>query len=97
MAHASRLKIYRRLVQAAPHGLSAGELAQVLKVRAPTLSFHLKALLHAGLIKARHSGRFIYYSADFTAMNKLLSYLTENCCGGLPCDTRVKRGVERKA
>ncbi|MDE2149814.1 MAG: helix-turn-helix transcriptional regulator [Gammaproteobacteria bacterium] len=85
LAHGRRLEVFRRLVQAGPEGLSAGGLAQGLKLPAPTLSFHLKALSHAGLVKARQDGRFIYYSADYAAMNALLGYLTENCCAGAAC------------
>lgn len=86
LAHGSRLDLFRRLVQIGPQGLSAGELAQALRLPAPTLSFHLKALSHAGLVKARQDGRFIYYSADYAAMNALLGYLTDNCCAGAGCD-----------
>ena len=32
------------------------------------------------MIVSRQQGRFIFYSANFGAMNELLSYLTENCC-----------------
>lgn len=87
LAHGSRLEVFRRLVQAGPTGLSAGELAQALRLPAPTLSFHLKALSYAGLVKARQEGRFIYYSADYGAMNALLGYLTQNCCAGAACDS----------
>ena len=51
-----------------------------LPIAPATLSFHLKELSHAGLVTSRQDGRFIFYSANFTAMNDLLAYLTENCC-----------------
>ena len=83
--------MYRLLVQQGVSGMSAGEIAADLDVTPATLSFHLKELAHAGLVKARPEGRFIFYSADFDAMNELLAFLTENCCGGdvlacLPAD-----------
>ena len=81
LAQESRLGLFRLLVQAGPEGLAAGDIAEQLGVAASTLSFHLKALSHAGLVQARQSGRFIYYSADFAMMNALLAFLTENCCG----------------
>ena len=69
------------LVQAGHGGLNPGTLAERLGTAQATLSFHLKELQHAGLIRARRESRFIYYTADFAAMGELLSFLTENCCG----------------
>lgn len=80
LAQATRLGVYRLLVQQGPSGLAAGEIAAQLKIPPATLSFHLKELAHAGLVKARQESRFIYYAADYAAMNELLAYLTENCC-----------------
>jgi ArsR family transcriptional regulator, arsenate/arsenite/antimonite-responsive transcriptional repressor len=85
LAQESRLAIHRLLVQAGPEGLAASRIAGQLGIAASSLSFHLKELSHAGLITARQDGRFILYAVDFAAMNALLSYLTENCCGGNPC------------
>lgn len=82
LAQASRLSVFRLLVQKGPDGMAAGEIAAELGVLSTTLSFHLKELSNAGLLKARQQGRFIYYAPDFTAMNELLAYLTENCCSG---------------
>jgi ArsR family transcriptional regulator, arsenate/arsenite/antimonite-responsive transcriptional repressor len=39
-------------------------------------------LKHAGLVTHRRDGRSIIYAANYPAMNGLLGYLTENCCGG---------------
>jgi len=47
-----------------------------------TLSFHLKALAHARLVKSRTKGRFVIYRANFTEMDNLIGYLTEHCCAG---------------
>ena len=82
LAQPTRLAIYRLLVERGPEGIAAGEVAEKLKVAPATLSFHFKILSHAGLIKSRQDGRFVYYAANFTAMNGMLAYLTENCCGG---------------
>lgn len=86
LAQGSRLAIFRALVQAGTEGLCVGDIGAKLKVAPATLSFHLKELAHAGLIRSRHESRFIYYAADFKAMNDLLSYLTLNCCGGQSCE-----------
>jgi ArsR family transcriptional regulator len=86
LAQATRLALFRLLVQKGPDGMCVGDLQARLKTAPATLSFHLKELSRAGLIKARQDGRFIYYSANFKAMDALLGYLTANCCGGEPCD-----------
>jgi DNA-binding transcriptional ArsR family regulator len=80
LAQDTRLAVYRLLVQQGPSGMAAGEIAASLRISPATLSFHLKELSHAGLVVSRQEGRFIFYSADFTAMNQLLAFLTENCC-----------------
>jgi DNA-binding transcriptional ArsR family regulator len=80
LAQETRLAVYRLLVQQGESGLAAGEIAAQLELAPATLSFHLKELAHAGLVRARQEGRFIFYAADFAAMNALLSFLTENCC-----------------
>ncbi|MGB5103647.1 MAG: metalloregulator ArsR/SmtB family transcription factor [Steroidobacteraceae bacterium] len=85
LAQEHRLAAYRELVQAGPAGVPAGELAERIGIPANTLSFHVKALSHAGLVESRHEGRYVYYSASFEAMNALLDYLSDNCCGGRPC------------
>jgi len=80
LAQASRLDIFRLLVEQGPEGLPAGEIAERLGMANATLSFHLKELSHADLITGRQAGRFIYYSANYATMNALVGYLTENCC-----------------
>src|SRR5688572_2741317 len=97
LAQETRLAIFRLLVQKGPEGLCAGDIQSRLKLPAPTLSFHLKELTGAGLLKPRQESRFIYYAPDFGAMNALLGYLTQNCCGGQPCDTECAPNLKEKA
>jgi len=80
LAQESRLAIFRLLVKRGPEGFTPGELSEKLPVAAATLSFHLKALHHAGLLKVRREGRFLYYSPNFPHMNDLLGFLTDHCC-----------------
>ncbi len=82
LAHETRLDIYRLLVEAGQSGLPAGAIAERLDLAAPTLSFHLNHLKHAGLVDCRRDGRSLIYSADYDRMNGLVGYLTENCCQG---------------
>lgn len=86
LAQESRLAAYRALVQAGPEGLCVSDLQTRLRIPLPTLSFHLKELAQAGLIRSRQDGRYIYYAPHFRSMNQLLAYLTENCCAGAPCE-----------
>jgi len=85
LAHESRLAIYRLLVQAGPAGLAVGAIGGKLDLAPATLSFHLAGLRHAGLVTERREGRTLYQSADFSAMNTLIGYLSENCCQGADC------------
>ncbi len=85
LAHESRLAIFRLLVVAGPDGMAAGEIAQQIGISPSSLSFHLKDLSHADLVKPRQDGRFIIYTANFDAMTGLIGFLTENCCAGAPC------------
>lgn len=97
LAQETRLSIYRLLVQAGPEGVSAGRIAELLKVPSATLSFHLKELSHARLISSRQERQFIYYAADFERMAELMTFLTQNCCQGMPqaCLTVVETALGR--
>ena len=81
LAQETRLELFRLLVTAGPDGLPAGVIAERLGVQPSSLSFHLAQLTHAGLITQRRRSRQLIYSAEYSAMNELLAYLTENCCG----------------
>ena len=84
LAQETRLDIYRLLVQAGSEGLPVGQIGERLGLALPTLSVHLTQLRQAGLASAERNGRSIIYRADYSVMNALLGYLTENCCGSQP-------------
>ena len=84
LSQATRLAIFRYLIEAGPEGSTVGPIADALGLAAATLSFHLKELTRAELLVSRQEGRFIRYAANFDTMNGLVAYLTENCCGGKP-------------
>lgn len=81
LSQETRLDLFRLLVTSGPQGLPAGTIAARLGVLPSSLTFHLNQLVHAGLISQRRSSRQLIYSAEYGAMNGLLAYLTENCCG----------------
>ena len=66
LAQDSRLAIFRLLVQNVPDGLTVGAIAEQLDLAAPTLSFHLKTLSHAGLVSTVQEGRFIHCHAEMS-------------------------------
>ena len=84
LAQETRLSIYRLLIEAGPDGVSAGRIGEKLQIPAATLSFHLKELSRAGLVSARQERQFIYYAVDFERMAELMTFLTQNCCRGMP-------------
>jgi DNA-binding transcriptional ArsR family regulator len=85
LAHDTRLKVFRLLVEAGPEGLPAGVIGERLDLPPATLSFHLAHLARAGVARSRQEGRYVIYSADFQSMTELVGFLTENCCGGRAC------------
>ena len=82
LAQGTRLDVFRLLVERGPEGLSAGAIAGALEIPGATLSFHLKALKDAGMVRRARKGRALVYAADFPRMEALLRFLTDNCCQG---------------
>ena len=85
LAQHSRLQVFRALVVAGDAGLTPGAIGEALAVPAATLSFHLRELMHAGLVTQERSGRNLIYRAAYAHMNALLGYLTAHCCQGEAC------------
>ncbi|MCP5431980.1 MAG: helix-turn-helix transcriptional regulator [Alphaproteobacteria bacterium] len=84
LAQETRLALFRALVRAGTQGLAAGAVAERLGVPPPTLSFHLKELLRAGLVTQRREGRSLIYALDVEGTRALVDFLLEDCCGGDP-------------
>jgi len=85
LAHDTRLDVFRLLVQAGPNGLAVGHIGEALNVPPATLNHHLVQLKQAGLVVCARDGRKLMHSADYTRMDGLLDYLTQNCCQGSAC------------
>ena len=86
LAQDMRLRIFRALIGAGPQGMTPGALAALLGVPASTLSFHLKELMHAGLVSQQRDGRNLIYRPELSRMNDLVVYLMAHCCRGEGCD-----------
>ena len=79
-----RLDLFRLLVKNAPQGLVAGEIARQLDIPSTNLSFHLKAVVHSGLVTVEKEGRFMRYKASIPLMLEVIAYLTSECCSATP-------------
>jgi predicted transcriptional regulator len=89
----TRLALFRLLVERGPDGLPAGVIAEHLGIPPSSLTFHLQHLHRAGLVTQRRLHRQLIYAVDFAAMNGLVLYLTDNCCGcGTPAQLCVPAG-----
>lgn len=84
LAHETRLAVFRMLIEVGPNGMQAGDIAVEVGVSPSALTFHLKQLEYAGLIRSRRDARFVIYAADVEGTRRLMDYLTAECCGGRP-------------
>jgi ArsR family transcriptional regulator len=97
LAQEHRLAVFRSLVQAGPPGVTPSQLSETLDIPAPTLSFHLAQLKHAGLVTVTRNGRSLIYAAAYETMNGLIAFLTENCCAGASCAPASCASIKVKA
>ena len=91
LAQGMRLRVFRALVGAGPQGMTPGALSATLDVPASTLSFHLKELMHAGLVSQERDGRNLIYRPALDQMQALLDYLSAHCCQGSACQPKAQR------
>jgi len=96
LAQDSRLDAFRLLIEAGRQGMPAGHLAASLRLSPNAMTFHLDRLRDAGLVTVRREGRSMIYAAQFETMNKLISYLTDQCCQGHPELCRPATGKVRR-
>jgi DNA-binding transcriptional ArsR family regulator len=84
LAQEHRLRVFRLLVRHAPQGLPAGQIAAQVGVPASTMSAHLAQLERAGLLRSWREQRHIFYTVETEGIRQLVTFLTEDCCGGRP-------------
>ena len=88
LGNPTRLEIFRLLVQAGEEGAPVGQIQKALEIPASTLSHHISRLMRVGLVTQERRSRLLICRADYSAMQSLLGYLTDNCCGGLQWEQR---------
>lgn len=80
LASEIRLGIVKLLMTFGEDGLVAGEIASRLAIPSTNLSFHLKALMHSGLLRSEQEGRYQRYWANVSAVMHLVDFLMAECC-----------------
>ena len=88
LGNATRLEVFRLLVQAGEQGAPVGEIQKALGIPASTLSHHISRLMRVGLVTQERRSRVLICRANYDGMNDLLGFLTDNCCGGLSWTSR---------
>lgn len=56
---------------------TAEEIADFFNMTKPSISHHLNALKHAGLVQDERNGQFIVYSLDSTVLEEVLGWFLE--------------------
>ena len=83
LGHDARLSIFRLLVRAGGEGLRVGDIGAHLGLAPSTLAHHLSTLVDAGLVVQDRRGREVFNRVDYPAVNRVLGFLTSECCEGV--------------
>ncbi|QGP77576.1 ArsR/SmtB family transcription factor [Sphingobium sp. CAP-1] len=84
LAHPTRLALFRLLATNADDAMAAGRIAEQLGIAPSTLSHHLSALERPGLIRCTRQQRHLLYAVNPPVIRGLVTFLTDQCCGGRP-------------
>ncbi len=90
LGNATRLEIFRLLVRAGPAGLAVGEIQEHLDIPGSTLSHHISHLVNAGLVHQQREGRVLRCTPNFTLVNEVIGFLTEECCLGVGATEKTR-------
>ena len=90
----SRLNVFRLIVQKGDKGITPTQVKELLGIPSATLSFHLKELIQANLIKVERQSRNLIYKPQADVVQELTDFLLMNCCGGKSCETKAKKKVK---
>ncbi len=83
LGNPTRLEIFRLLVRAGRAGLAVGEIQEHLDIPGSTLSHHISHLVNAGLLHQQREGRVLRCTPNFTLINEVIRFLTDECCAGV--------------
>jgi protein-tyrosine-phosphatase/DNA-binding transcriptional ArsR family regulator len=84
LSHPQRMAVFRLLMRRCPDELPAGEIADVLGLKASTASVYLSALTQANLITQRRDRTRLLYTVNLNAASEVVSDLFNDCCRGRP-------------
>jgi len=75
LADRHRVKILNRLLQAQGEAVCVCDFEDLLPLRQPTVSYHLKQLLDAGIVEREKRGSFAYFSIADGALERISAIL----------------------
>jgi ArsR family transcriptional regulator len=80
LADRHRVKILNRLLQAGGEAVCVCDLEELLPLKQPTVSYHLKQLLDAGIVEREKRGSFAYFSVAPGALQRVCALLGSDGC-----------------
>jgi ArsR family transcriptional regulator, arsenate/arsenite/antimonite-responsive transcriptional repressor len=80
LADRHRVKILNRLLQAGGEAVCVCDLEDLLPLKQPTVSYHLKQLLEAGIVEREKRGSFAYFSVADGALEHVCALLGYDGC-----------------
>ena len=75
LADRHRVKILNRLLSAGDEAVCVCEFEELLALKQPTVSYHLKQLLNAGIVTREKRGSFAYFSLSPGALDRIRDLL----------------------
>jgi ArsR family transcriptional regulator len=75
LADRHRVKILNRLLSAGGEAVCVCDLEDLLELKQPTVSYHLKQLLNAGIVEREKRGSFAYFSLSPGALERVRGLL----------------------
>ncbi|UZK71100.1 metalloregulator ArsR/SmtB family transcription factor [Sphingomonas sp. S1-29] len=77
LAQATRLRVYQRLIEQLPAGMTAGEIAREVDMSPNGMTAHFTILSAAGLVTSQKVGRTVIYKAETRPVEELSGFLAD--------------------